>query len=159
MLPGIGIGVLVPGQPSHDVAALLDGFVEQFGRAGIAQDSLLGKGHDLDLAETAEALAGEEQALSGAQAADRAHVGEEPEERGSVLDTRLEDPAGAPRHLLGVVLALEVVGDLDRFGERSRHVRTHSLAEQGLVGVEMEIHEAGRHETASGVDLPGCRGG
>jgi len=23
----------------------------------------------------------------------------------------------------------------------------------------MEIHEAGRHETASGVDLPGCRGG
>jgi hypothetical protein len=52
-----------------------------------------------------------------------------------------------------VVLALEVVGDLDRFRQRAGLVRPHHLAEQALVRVEVQIEQPGQHEAAGCIEL------
>ncbi len=50
------------------------------------------------------------------------------------LHAGLDRAHGALRDFLRIVLALEVVGDLDRFRQRAGLVRPHDLAEQALVG-------------------------
>src|SRR5262249_24488130 len=81
--------------------------VEQFGGAWIAHDPFLRKGDHLDVAKAGVFLAHEQQSLRGAQAADRSDVGEQAEERRSILDSGLDHAPGALRHLLRIVFALE----------------------------------------------------
>ena len=148
MPAGILVGVLVPGQSADDLAAFLDGFFHEFGGARVALDPLLGKGHDLDLAVWLHLLAGEQQAACRAQPADRSHVGEQAKERRPVHDADFDGPNGARRDLVGIVFALEVVGDLDRFGQRAGLVGPHDFAEQAFVGVEMQVEQPRKHQTA-----------
>ncbi len=157
VLPGFRVAVLVPGQAANHVAALFERLVEEFRGARIAHDAFLREGDDLDVAKTGVFLAHEQQSLGGAQSADRSDVGEQSEEGRSIPDPGLDHAPGAPRHLLRVVFALEVVGDLDRFRQRARDVRPHHFAEQGLVGMQMQVDEAGDDQVARRVDRLGRR--
>ena len=149
------VRVLVPGQSADDVAAFTDGFFHEFGSAWVARDPLLRKRHDLDPAVFLHLLACEQQAARSAQSADRPDIGEQAKERRPVHDADFEGANGACRNLGGIVVTLEVVGDLDGFGQGARLVRPHDLAKQALVGVKMQIEKAGKHEAAGGVDLMG----
>jgi len=148
----VRVGVFVPGQPADHVAALFERLVEQFGGARIAHDSFLREGDDLDIAKARVFLAHEQQSLRGAQAANRSDIGEQAEERRSILDPGLDHAPGALRHLPRVVFALEVIGDLDRLRQRARYVRPHDFAEQRLVGMQMKVDEARNDQVARRVD-------
>ena len=87
-------------------------------------------------------LACQQQAARGSQPANRADVAEQPEERRAVLDTGLDGAYGARGDLGRIIIALEVVGDLDRLRQRAGDVRPHDLAEQALVGVVMQVEKA-----------------
>ena len=62
VLPGLVIGVLVPGNATHDVAALPDGLFEEVGGSRIANEAFLREGDDLDIAMSAIAFANEQEA-------------------------------------------------------------------------------------------------
>ena len=150
---GILVGVLVPGQPADDLAAFLDRFLHQFGAPGSRTIPSCGKGDDLDLAVRLHLVAGEQQAACRAQPADRAHIGEQAEERGAIHDADFDGPDGARRDLVGIVFALEVVGDLDGLRQRAGLVGPHDFAKQAFVGVEMQIEQTRKDQTAGRVNF------
>ena len=153
MLPGLVVGVFVPGQAADHIATHLDGLVEQFSRPRVADDPFLREGDDLNLAKLPILFARHEEALRPAQPPDGADIAEQAEERRPILHTGFDHPAGPLRDLLRVVVALEVVGDLDRLGQRPRHVRPHQLAKQRFVRMQVQIHEARRNEIAGRIDF------
>ena len=146
------------GSPPTIVAAFLDRLLHELGRAGVAHDALLREGHDLDVAVFSHFLAREQKAASRAQAADRSDIGEQAEESRAVHDADLDRAHRARRDLGGIVVALEVVGDLDGFRQRARQVRAHDLAQQALVGMKMQIEKSRQHQAARRVDLFRCLG-
>src|SRR5207244_312616 len=97
VLPGLRVGVLIPGQAADDVAAFLDRLLEQLGGAGIPEQALLGKGDDLDPAEIAKALAREQEPPRRAQAADRADGGDLLARRASQAGADGRDPRALHR--------------------------------------------------------------
>ena len=154
MLARLLVRVFVPGQAADDVAALLDRFIQQFRRAGIAHDAFLRKRHDLDVAIAAEFFAREQQSPRGAQSADRADVGEQPEKRRAVLHAGLDRPrrraaatsAGSYLRLKSLVISIAS-------GNVPGQVGPHDFAEQAFVGVKMQIEQAREDETSRRVDF------
>ena len=153
MPAGFLVGVLVPGQAADHVTSFLDRLFHQFGGAGIAHYSFLRESDDLDAAIFLHLLAREQKAAGGPQSADGSDIAEQPKEPGAVLHALLDGAHGARSDLGRIVLALEVVGDLDRFGQRARNVRPHDLAKEALVRMIMQIEQAGQNQLAASIDL------
>src|SRR5262249_35116654 len=97
--------------------------------------------------------ASEQETLGRSQTANRAHIGEQPEKRSTIANACVEDAGGAVRDLRRVVFAFEIVGYLDRFRQRARHVRPHHFAQQRLVSMKMQVDESGQYEAAGRIDF------
>src|SRR5205085_5219188 len=104
---------------------------------------------DLDVAVTAELFAREQQSTCRPQSTDGADVGKEPEERRAVLDSGLERPNRTRCDLGGIVLALEVVGNFDRFRQRPGHIRAHDLAQEAFIRMKVKLEQAGQDQASS----------
>jgi hypothetical protein len=88
-----------------------------------------------------------------AKSADRADVGEKPEECRPIFNARFNGADCTSSDLFGIVLALKVVGDIYRLWQRSGNVWSHHLPKQTLVCMKVHIEQAWQHEAALGIDF------
>ncbi len=153
VLARVGISIFVPRQATDDVAALLHRLLEQIRCAGVTHDALLREGNHFDVTIVAELFARQEQALRGPQSADGADVGKQPEERRAILHAGFEHPHRSLRNLGGIVVALELIGDLDRLRQRAGDVGAHDRAQERLVGMEVQVEHARQDEASGRVNL------
>ena len=113
------------------------------------------EGDHLNPAVVFHLLAGEQQTARGAQSPNSSNVAEQPKEYGAVLDALLEGARGACGHFYGVVVALEIVGDLDRLGERAGNVRPHDVPQEAFVRMVMQVEQTRQNQIAAGIDFVG----
>jgi hypothetical protein len=120
--------------------------------AGHLKDALLGEGAELQV-DRGGVLAPERQdRFEAHEADDRVHLHVAPHRGGTLAHRHVEHAPGPVHDVLSGEAAFCFAGDPDRLGHRALAARGPS-AQQGLVEMNVRIHQARRHRASFTEDL------